>query len=712
MHYNFLYKYFFLVLLLSLTSRAYALSPYGEGESERRDTIDISQIVVTSTRTPRQLKDTPVLTRVITARDISKYGRTKLEDVLSSELAGIEFHQAGYGMTLSFQGLDARHILVLLNGEPLAGEVNGNIDFSRINIAAVERIEVVKGPAAVLYGSSSMGATINIITKEARDGFHGGAMVKFSPLNQKNSEHNGDINNIDSGGYLSYKHGSLAWIGDFKYQGSDPYRMVGTEMQKREYSYVDSENTTVAIPDNGIIYVPIDSMGIGVNGWELWGVNQRVGLDISPLIRGSIEGGYYKKTRYDLNSYDYYNKETLSNNYEGVTLKAMGEYDIADNQRLDYSYYLTTSQQQESKENNNTSDIITTPKQRHNLVYHRLGYLLRHSKGQLLVGAEYKSELLNYDLSEGGYDIERTSNQLSLYINKEYSINDKIEIVGGIRASLSDIQQPEGNNISFTPMVGVTYKNQSITYRANWAQGYRTPTLKERYITYYQSYMGSWIVGNDKLVAESNNYLSLSAEYFSPNNRLTLSVIGYINNFRDKIDTYYNEEKNSYIYYNTERTDIMGIELAGKLSPLDRFWLSAHYAYSYNNESAPTNSAQYIFTSPHTASFSGSYRINGTRGLIYDMSLTGRYVGAKDYEDRMPTILNYPDGSMGFVYGIYETYVKGYTMCDISLGISYEGRYRLLLGVDNILNYKPSVATFNAAVTSGTMFNASFSITF
>ena len=111
-------------------------------------TVDMNEVVVTATRTPLPLKNTPVITRVITSRDIERSGAVTLQQALERELAGVEFHQAGYGSSLSFQGLDSRYVLFLLDGERIPGETYGNIDYSR---SAFDRV-AHRGGARCLVG--------------------------------------------------------------------------------------------------------------------------------------------------------------------------------------------------------------------------------------------------------------------------------------------------------------------------------------------------------------------------------------------------------------------------------------------------------------------------------------------------------------------------------------------------------------------------------
>ena len=131
-----------------------------------KDPLGLETVVVTATRTPRALKDIPVVTRVITAEDIQKVDATNVKDVLQQELPGLEFTYSMGQQVLNMGGYEGNNILFLVDGERMAGESMDNVDFSRLNLSSIERIEIVKGAASTLYGSSAMGGVINIITKE------------------------------------------------------------------------------------------------------------------------------------------------------------------------------------------------------------------------------------------------------------------------------------------------------------------------------------------------------------------------------------------------------------------------------------------------------------------------------------------------------------------------------------------------------------------
>lgn len=146
-------------------------------ELERR-AIPLDALVVTASRRPQRLADAVVATELISRERIERSGASDVASVLGRE-TGIQLgagHPTGVGVML--QGLDAERVLVLLDGQPLGGRLSGNLDLSRVPTAILERIEVVKGPQATLYGSEAMGGVVNLITRSPDStGWNGSATV-------------------------------------------------------------------------------------------------------------------------------------------------------------------------------------------------------------------------------------------------------------------------------------------------------------------------------------------------------------------------------------------------------------------------------------------------------------------------------------------------------------------------------------------------------
>jgi outer membrane receptor for ferrienterochelin and colicins len=127
--------------------------------------IPLGAVVVTAARREQRLADAIVETELIAARELRRSGASDVAGAIT-ERAGIQLDggvPAGAGAQI--RGFDSRRILVLLDGQPMIGRLNGNFDLSRLPLTSVERIEVVKGPQSTLYGSDAMGGVINIITR-------------------------------------------------------------------------------------------------------------------------------------------------------------------------------------------------------------------------------------------------------------------------------------------------------------------------------------------------------------------------------------------------------------------------------------------------------------------------------------------------------------------------------------------------------------------
>ena len=123
------------------------------------DQTALSEVVVTATRTPKALKDVPVVTRVISGEDIAKTDATNIQDLLTEEIPGLEF---GYVMSqetsLNMSGFGGNAILFLVDGERLAGETMDNVDYNRLNLNNVGKVEIVKGASSALYGANAVGS--------------------------------------------------------------------------------------------------------------------------------------------------------------------------------------------------------------------------------------------------------------------------------------------------------------------------------------------------------------------------------------------------------------------------------------------------------------------------------------------------------------------------------------------------------------------------
>jgi len=130
---------------------------------EQADEVKMEEIIVTATKTSHPLEDTPVPAVVVDGKEMKRRNALNAGEALRY-LPGIHLDTYFAPMTrdaLRIQGLPSRYTLILLDGE----RITGRHPLTLIPADVIERVEVVKGPSSVLYGSDAVGGVCNIITR-------------------------------------------------------------------------------------------------------------------------------------------------------------------------------------------------------------------------------------------------------------------------------------------------------------------------------------------------------------------------------------------------------------------------------------------------------------------------------------------------------------------------------------------------------------------
>ncbi len=137
----------------------------GEGQAAMED------MVVTATRTEEPLKSIPGRVEVITSEELKQMPVQTVDQAISY-ISGAHLERPNgpvtFKSTLTLRGLgnEQGRTLVLLDGMPMNSSDMGDVNWNRINLEDVKRIEILKGPAASIYGNNAMGGVINIITQK------------------------------------------------------------------------------------------------------------------------------------------------------------------------------------------------------------------------------------------------------------------------------------------------------------------------------------------------------------------------------------------------------------------------------------------------------------------------------------------------------------------------------------------------------------------
>ncbi len=147
-----------------------------------RDPLALDAIVVTVGGRARPRSQVAVPIETMEATEIQGSGAPSVDRLLA-ELPGVQVSPGvPTGSNLLIRGIGGARVLVLLDGRPAPGSLIENRDLSRMSLAGVDRVEVVKGPLSSLYGSDALGGVVNVITRAPDSGlridgraFSGGA---------------------------------------------------------------------------------------------------------------------------------------------------------------------------------------------------------------------------------------------------------------------------------------------------------------------------------------------------------------------------------------------------------------------------------------------------------------------------------------------------------------------------------------------------------
>lgn len=130
-------------------------------------------IVVTANRRPVSVDDTFQSVSVITRDDIASRNPQSISDLLTG-LPGLQVNRSGgpgRATSVLMRGANANQILVLVDGQRASDLATGEFDWNSILPDQIERIEVVRGPLASLYGSDAVAGVVQIFTRRGQKGF-------------------------------------------------------------------------------------------------------------------------------------------------------------------------------------------------------------------------------------------------------------------------------------------------------------------------------------------------------------------------------------------------------------------------------------------------------------------------------------------------------------------------------------------------------------
>lgn len=402
-----------------------------------KDTIAIKEVIVTGTMTKINRNNTPLAVSVIDRNQISEGNESALLPLLNGRVPGLyvtERGVTGFGVAagsagqISIRGIGGSPttgVLMLIDGHPQFMGLMGHPLPDSYVASDVERVEIIRGPASILYGSNAMGGVINIITrKRLTEGFNGNARLSYGSFNTQKQ--------AVSAGWKKNKFSTFLSVNHDKTDGHRPnsdfeivngYFKIGYEIDEHLKADADFSIAKFNAKDPGA-----DT------------------LKAIPGNRIDITRGYYAFTISD--DYDHLSGAVkLYSNF--------GEHTITDGFH--------------STDRNSGVNLYQTLK------------LFAHNS--LSFGADLaqyggRAENVKAMNGKGVLFADTTVKEEGVYAFMQQTLFKNLTFNGGIR-----LQNHSKYGTEWIPSAGFAWQlSPSTTWRANFSKGFRSPTIRELYM--------------------------------------------------------------------------------------------------------------------------------------------------------------------------------------------------------------------------------------
>jgi len=539
--------------------------PDGSDAWDEDITHDLEPVVVTGSRTAHRLSDAPVATEVITRDAIENSGAENAAELLEDH-SGVQMTRSFRGAGIRLQGLDAKHVLILVNGERLGGRIEGVIDLRRIPVEEIQRIEIVKGPSSALYGSDAMGGVINVVTRESR-----------KPLEGEVHASVGSFTTTDISGRVGLKS-----------DGWNSHLSGG-------WHHRDAYDLNPANPDTS---------GSEVSQWN---VAQRTQRRLNDKVSILARTSYLRRHMAGVDSnaagavFDRRNITEVLTASVGPRIRFKGR--PAD---LRVSGYYTLFRDQFAYDQRGATALDRLEETQEHLAQVSVQYdrLLR-SQHFLTIGSEYTYERLKSGRIEGGTGDRYRG---ALYVQDEWTIRDSPTLVALPGARL-DVDSSFG--VHGTPKVALRFDPTSdLALRASYGMGFRAPVFKELLLIFENPSVGYVVEGNPELRPETSHSVNLGTEWTaSQRASFTLNLFwNEIDNliFIEKLDEDEVGDSQRFTYLNVDSARTRGLEQQTRLRLPLGFRIDA--GYSLTDAQNLTRDRRLAGRALHRGSFDLRYR--------------------------------------------------------------------------------------------------------
>ncbi len=626
------------ITLLSPISLAQVDNLDNNEELDNSSAIDLSKVVVTAGGFSQEVKSAPASISVISNEDIKNAPFRDVTDALK-DVPGVVITGGGASQDISIRGMAPQYTLMLVDGKRQnSRQTRPNSDGAGIEqgwippLAAIEKIEVIRGPMSSRYGSDAMGGVVNIITKKIADEW--GGNFRTDSTFQGNS----DAGNSSNSEF--YLHGPLIK----ETLGLQIYGKYSHRKEDHIYSGYPEQNMQNI--GGKLTFVPVKGQTFELEGGT--GQQKRfghVGDSVNPIDPFNNKGK---------NSSNKYQRDNIS-------LRYLGEFDNGITADIILSH--------EKNDNKSRQMIVKNTELSGNVI-------IPIDSHTITLGGQFRDEKIS----------DQTSNKISkltnidrknyaFFIEDEWWITDSFALTGAVR-----YEHDEKYGSEVTPRLYAVWNiDDAWTLKGGISSGYRAPNLRQTVKEWGQvTALGAAIMyGNPDLKAEKSTNYEISLN-FSPNDQINLDATAFYTKFKDKIDEIRlceNCQGYRYIstYYNVNNAELKGIELAAQWSPIETVKLSSSYTYTETEQKSGQYQGMPLNRLPkHVFNIHADWQTTEKLNLWTQLNYRSKET------EMSPKAVGKP---MGYQY-------SGYTIADIGASYKFDKDVSAFAGIYNVGNKK------------------------
>lgn len=660
--------------------------------AQNNDVLDenfvLDEMVVQATRSEKKLLDTAASVSVITDKDLNQMHINNLDEAFV-KIPGVYVGRlSGIGSTTSqtvMRGVNAANsVAVLVDGVQVNDSYNGSVTWSAIPVDMVKRVEVLRGPASVLYGGNALAGVINIITKD----------VDKTSVNLKLSYGSNNTQN-----HSLYVAGKASDKLDFN---------VNYEKKK-----TDGYITDPVLSSKAVIGAETTTTNTGAKRWIIGNKGKRQWDENTVGVGFKYHFDESKSLALDFTKNEYEYSYSAPTSYFGDDIiKKAGTYFSTPGEKASNKYNMTYNDSEngwkavvgysDQYKQHDTSISKATDSSKPNT---RFSFDLQKNQtisanNNAVFGLNYRKDKMDatvYKLADKFNSDSKiavdsmasgTNKSFSAYVMDEHKFSDRWTATAGLRYDkwstdgrillpnkTEAINYDESTYDNWSPSLSVMYKPEAdSSVYLSWGKAFEAPSLYRMYSSSYSSNV--YNIANPNLKPQKAETFELGYKK-DLNNKSAIGVSVYDTKYKGLL--YKNslgvvDGMNATCYQNAGEAEAKGFELELNHN-FDDKW-SAFLNYTYQNPVIKkalkaTEKDKYVTAIPKEVFRAGvTYSDNKWSGM-----LTGEYISKRfSKTDNSDTVNG--------VYGSYDPYF----IMNMDISYSFNKNYTLTASVNNILD--------------------------